>query len=515
MQANSHKRGASGMLFMNHCSLLPVAKSRSRLLIVVTLLLPACAEWPALPAAPAEPVISDCQRLLHEMDRQVEAHGVADAGTSRIPGFPELRIDRFLASFATDQLGADAFAAWLERLRQLDMTARRIEWRNLPLEAAAALTRDFGPNIAVKLEACSQQLGAHTLASANRRGLLISAIEPPDAYSTWQRLFGVYFLSRWAIVEGVRRGQREMREPFIQADQLPDSWRLLRYAPPATAAIDATEIAKILDQSARNPLRIPQPSTEQLSRLFVSLAPFWIIDTANTNDRIGAAAIDAEQNALVDTGKPVVYSLASHTRFGDQVLLQLNYLIWFPAREAESWLDIYAGRFDGLIWRVTLGMDGKPLAYDSIHACGCYYQIFPRNGFKIVQPQDGSEPILSPMPIADLHLGEHLAIRLASRTHYILGISAEHALPGAIEYDWLDYDQLRSLPMANGRQRSLFSANGLLQGSERLERFVLWPMGVPSPGAMRQWGTHAVAFFGKRHFDDPRLIENLLRPAWE
>jgi hypothetical protein len=34
-------------------------------------------------------------------------------------------------------------------------------------------------------------------------------------------------------------------------------------------------------------------------------------------------------------------------------------------------------------------------------------------------------------------------------------------------------------------------------------------MGIRSPGAMRQWGRHAVAFVGRRHFDDPRLIEAL------
>lgn len=32
-------------------------------------------------------------------------------------------------------------------------------------------------------------------------------------------------------------------------------------------------------------------------------------------------------------------------------------------------------------------------------------------------------------------------------------------------------------------------------------------MGVPEPGAMRQWGRHATAFVGRRHFDDPWLLE--------
>ena len=33
------------------------------------------------------------------------------------------------------------------------------------------------------------------------------------------------------------------------------------------------------------------------------------------------------------------------------------------------------------------------------------------------------------------------------------------------------------------------------------------PMGVPEPGAMRQWGRHATAFVGRRHFDDADLFE--------
>lgn len=69
--------------------------------------------------------------------------------------------------------------------------------------------------------------------------------------------------------------------------------------------------------------------------------------------------------------------------------------------------------------------------------------------------------------------------------------------------------KVRSLPAGNGGQRSLFGAHGLMPGSERPERFILWPMGIRSPGAMRQWGRHPVAFVGCRHFDDPFLFESL------
>jgi len=53
----------------------------------------------------------------------------------------------------------------------------------------------------------------------------------------------------------------------------------------------------------------------------------------------------------------------------------------------------------------------------------------------------------------------------------------------------------------------VFGPDGLVAGTERMERWFFWPMGVPSAGAMRQWGRHATAFVGRRHFDDADLLE--------
>ena len=77
---------------------------------------------------------------------------------------------------------------------------------------------------------------------------------------------------------------------------------------------------------------------------------------------------------------------------------------------------------------------------------------------------------------------------------------------------------VRALPLSaasGGGTRSIYGPDGLVPGSERAERFVFWPMGVPSAGQMRQWGHHATAFVGRRHFDDPRLIDRyfMLAPA--
>ena len=104
--------------------------------------------------------------------------------------------------------------------------------------------------------------------------------------------------------------------------------------------------------------------------------------------------------------------------------------------------------------------------------------------------------------------GRRMVLHIASGSHYLSAISpSPNETLTQVRYDLVPMDSLRSLPVANGGTRSLYGSDGIVAGTERLERFVLWPMGVPSPGAMRQWGTHATAFVGRRHFDDPYLID--------
>ncbi len=479
--------------------------------------LQACAEWRAIPPATSQEAA--CARFFGQMDETVAGRGVADAGAARVEGFPFLRVNRFLASFADPELRGAAYLFWLERLRQLDETARLLEWRNLPPDAAARL-QAYAPSGLSGREAvavCGRLLaGQYPLSTAGRSRLLAQATVP-DAYSDWLRALGLYALTRWGIVEGVYRLHREQRSPFIfPHPDLPAEGHLLRYAPPAaTPRLEASKADEILSQAAANPLGIPEPSADTLDQLFAMFAPVWEIDTRSDADRIGSARLGQDGKAYIDLAQPAVYRQVSYARLGQQVLLQLNYLIWFPARPPAGALDIYAGRFDGLIWRVSLSADGTPLAYDSIHPCGCYYQIFPAAGWRAVQPQDGSEPIVAPTAIPRLKPGEQLVVRLSARTHFIQAVAVEKDTQAHSLYAWLDYDGLRSLPLADGRRRSLFGPDGLVAGSERPERFLFWPMGIASAGAMRQSGNHAIAFLGRRHFDDPRLLESILRPVQE
>lgn len=75
-------------------------------------------------------------------------------------------------------------------------------------------------------------------------------------------------------------------------------------------------------------------------------------------------------------------------------------------------------------------------------------------------------------------------------------------------YRMAPYSALRRLPLENG-SRSMFTPDGIVPGTEGLERFLLWPIGLPPAGAMRQRGHHPVTLVGRQYFDEARLLERV------
>jgi hypothetical protein len=203
----------------------------------------------------------------------------------------------------------------------------------------------------------------------------------------------------------------------------------------------------------------------------------------------------------------MVYRRIAFTRLGKNVLVQLVYTIWFPRRTASGAFDPLAGELDGVILRITLDANGQPLIADSIHACGCYHEFFPGSRMTLRPPPDPDhEWAFVPAPLPPLLPGARMSLRLANGTHYVTRIGIADSQEG-IRYDQVDDSSLRALSMSGDATRSIYGPDGLIAGSERSERFLFWPMGIASAGAMRQWGGHATAFVGRRHFDDADLLE--------
>jgi hypothetical protein len=100
-----------------------------------------------------------------------------------------------------------------------------------------------------------------------------------------------------------------------------------------------------------------------------------------------------------------------------------------------------------------------------------------------------------------------VTLQLQSGTHHVVRATLSSPSLTGTPYTLVDEDTLRSLPWRSDQRKSLYGNDGLVAGTERLERVLFWPMGIASAGAMRQWGRHATAFVGRRHFDDADLLE--------
>src|ERR1022692_503331 len=84
--------------------------------------------------------VQECADWFKRLDEIVDRAGVRDAEAYRVPGFPYLRVNRFLAAFRQQaQNDSVAFAAWVKHLRDLDVRARSYEIKNLPQHLLAAL----------------------------------------------------------------------------------------------------------------------------------------------------------------------------------------------------------------------------------------------------------------------------------------------------------------------------------------------------------------------------------------
>jgi len=452
--------------------------------------------------------LGSCADFFRLLDKRIEESEVLDPGVFRVKGYPYLRVNRFLSSFREEVEDEAAFAVWVDRLQALDQEARQYEIANLPDSTGVTLEslidRDELNNRTVN---CGDLLKVADFRDSQHREALRKSASAPDDYITLRKVFGIYPLTSLFISHRVSKWHAEVHKRF--SIEPPVDWRTIRYV--MDQKIDVSSVPQIPVSAKRDALGIPIYTPEEREALFRMYAPIWEIRIQGDYDRIGAPIWTNKGVLDVDTDEPITYTLLSFTRFGKEILTQLNYIIWFPSRPKESALDIYGGLLDGVNYRVTLDNDGKPLLYETVHNCGCYYKAYPTKRLQVREKIDYAEPPLI-LGAPDLDPSKHfMTLAMESRTHFVQHLYpvSREPQPAVTVYSFADYGQLRSLSYSKDDRKSMFRQDGIAPGSERLERFILWPTGVLSPGGMRQWGRHAVAFLGKRQFDDPFFMDKM------
>ncbi|MFN8909539.1 MAG: hypothetical protein ACK5YW_09625 [Betaproteobacteria bacterium] len=460
--------------------------------LAVVLLAVGCAA-PAHRAAPfsartldADALVGQCARLLGAFEEAVLAAAARDGGPAPVPGHPYLRADRAAAHL----YGSDAPAA-LAAARALDAEGRALELARLPPPARAALAARAGgapADLPAALEGCAERLRTADTA----RGEQPRALAVPDDYDTWKRVAGLYWLTRVPFAIGVRGYQADTLAVFrTPLERLPVRGTLQRFAPGEGAAPEGLDAALVRRH-----------------------APVLEVDVATSDDRIGTLAMDAGGQPVVDVRRPAAYVRTATTQVGGRWLRQLVYTFWFPARPSSGAIDLLGGHLDGLVWRVTLDEAGEPWVYDTIHPCGCYHQFFPTPGARPrPAPQTLDETAFVPQSLPAVGPEQRIVLRVASGSHYLQRVVVSGESPAGLPYEVRHERELRALPLPGGGVASLYRADGMVPGTERGERWLFWPMGVREPGAMRQWGRQATAFVGRRHFDDPCLLDRAFERA--
>ncbi|MGI9479027.1 MAG: hypothetical protein ACR2PI_20155 [Hyphomicrobiaceae bacterium] len=472
------------------------------------------------------PVRSSCAIALDRIRQAVADANVTDAQDRPIPGFAFLRVNRFLARigrrFANGRPGP-AFEAWVDRLQALEREGLQVELANLGNAGRRRLARTVAArgtapsDILAKASQCGQRARQRALATAAGRRRLVQAARVADNYSDTAQLLGAYPLTSIPVNLGWQRWKAQNLASFERppSDQ-PVIGRVVEFRPPSSpATLNRRAVRSLIRRSRRSPLGIPEPRGASMQRLLHTFAPVWQVDVAGRYDKPGFPTWRRKAGTVyIDVERAVTFTRISHAIVDNKVHLQLNYAIWFEQRPAIGPLDLLSGNLDGVVWRVTLGDDGRPLIYDSIHLCGCYHFLFPVSS-RFSKNRAERNPSLKEVPAVIAGFkpptgGQRVTLRLASGSHYLLAVKSQarrRTTAARRTYRYANETILRSLPLSGARRRSLYRSDGLIAGTERLERFVLWPTGVVSPGALRQWGHHAIAFADRRHFDDPLLFD--------
>ena len=458
----------------------PRTPASASLLLVI--LLAGCAGIP-------DPPVDNCTVLFGDLRRTTEAY--RDAQFQHVPGFAGLRSDRTLAALGTTARAPEQKRQWLTYLSERDAQASRIETSQLPAEQRDTWQADGRQAL---LAHCRHRQVERLANDPKAFERAVRAAQVPDDYSGWARALGLYPLAKPLFATGIATWQ----EAAARATPPPDNARWLGYAP---LRLEASGPIALQHDS----LGLPHADETQLKALFARHAPRLKIEQHSRNDRIGNPYFTREGTRAFSQRQPQVYQQLGWSQVNGRWHLQLVYQLWFERRPKPHALDLYGGELDGLLWRVTLDRQGNAVLYDSIHPCGCWHVFYlPADSeLRFKQPPGDERRTAHRL---DFTGDKPATLWLSGGEHRLLAVDNRPSRYPALRYQRGALDALRQMPHPQGH-RSLYDGDGLVPGSERLERWLLWPSGVRSPGAMRQWGRHATAFIGRAQFDDPSLID--------
>lgn len=438
--------------------------------------------------------LAACRDKFRQADAAIEKAGGRLAAYQQVPGFPYFRSDRVLASFANQVDDPAVFNDWTLALRDNDSYSREIEMLNLAVPEQQRVEQLQG------LRLCAVWLSNFELDDPATLRRAAAAAQIPE-----ERKPAVLSPSAVAALDAeTARRQSQIRAEYErQADAKSAATSLVLWQVNKTQPDDGAP--SDFSKQPHDGMGRVGMTADMWRALAEKFAPSWLIETAGADDAIGAPAWQGN-TVVIDPQRPYVYFTPTYARVEGRTLIQIDYFLWFNERRAFGSGDPDAGHLDGLIWRVTLDQDGKPLLYDSIRMSGFDQMWLVPSSFTLKKQAGSQDPLL----IENIEPRQQPTVRLRSGTHMLgRAEAADGAAAAAKPYELHSYDELLTLPDGAGRTRSLFDAGGIVPGTDRPANAIYKLSRIPRAGALRQWGRHPTSLAARHYFDDPFLIDQL------
>jgi len=149
------------------------------------------------------------------------------------------------------------------------------------------------------------------------------------------RVLGLYPLTSWFVSHGVSNWHARHARPF------PTNHRSI--GEPSLCSAKAGELSDASQISCRQADGLGD--TELLSAgreaLSGSYAPVWKSRQRSPNTTVSEPVLDLQRRIDIDNQSELTYTLLFLTRFGKEILTQLNYIIWFSRPAKRHAPDIY------------------------------------------------------------------------------------------------------------------------------------------------------------------------------
>nr|WP_320050280.1 hypothetical protein [uncultured Desulfuromonas sp.] len=466
---------------------------------------------------PSVKTAPSCTQLWQQFDATVDKYSVRDTGSQPIDGFSYLRSDRFLANQMQTTQDIAAQRVLLQQMRQRDLAARNRELLRLPAleQQALRLLADSADTMAFKarLATCSLEMMRNDLADENVCSRLQQSIEVDDDYRFWQRAVGLYPLFVLPVNYLANNAHEEIHQQvsaFSEAEFPPQHLRW--YAPQGQPLLSDKAVKIILQSSRENAAGLHDLNDDDRQRLAARFAPVIRQVYEKDSDLIGRIEVadkDHEPTFQTNPEQPVLYYYFSEIQLQGLAAVQINYVFWYPGRYngESSWME--RGHLDGITLRYTLNCQGRLVMVDLINNCGCYYGMVPDAGYfdlKNLKQDEKKEQILQTLP--QITEGQRLLFTFSPR-HLLLNAQVAPETTTARPYQLSPYEELELLPDGRGGYTSQFDQRGIVPGTRRVEAGLLFSMGIPEVGSMRQRGHQPITLVGREHFDDPQLFDRL------